>query len=126
MGQKYMYMVNSCLMALEGNQKEAKSAEEEERVQGWRRSQNAGREILEGRERLNLIINISPILGRSLKHTWIEGRGPQRTRCKSCTWKPKALSRDLGFFKLQGKTVQNLNPAQLTARWNKNHRMQGV
>lgn len=64
-------------MALEGNQKEAKTAEEEQRVQGWHRSQNGGREILEGRELQNLIIKIPPILGRSLKHTWIEGRVPQ-------------------------------------------------
>lgn len=68
------------MIALETNQKEAKTPEEEERVQGWQKSQKGRREILERNELPNLNIKVSPIFGRLLNYTWIEGRGPQCTR----------------------------------------------
>lgn len=64
-------------MALESNPIEANIADEEERVQGWQKSQGDRRDILEGREPQNLNIKIAQILGSLLIYKGVEGMGPR-------------------------------------------------
>lgn len=62
-------------MALESNPREAKIADEEERVQGWQKSQGDKREILEPREFQNLNIKTAP--NPWLIYKSVEEMGPQ-------------------------------------------------